>query len=112
MEHAFNKYQKGTWLLLTLCAFMVIPLSAGVVLLTQVGRESKQVSAQVPAVINKCDFNADNRVDSRDVDIAIDGFGKVEGAKNNVKYDVDKDGWINSKDLGAVSSADPIVCNK
>ena len=90
---------------------MVIPLSAGVVLLTQTGSGGKQVSAQVP-IANKCDFNSDNRVDSLDLDMAADAFGKVEGAKNNVKYDVDKDGWINSKDLGAVSSADPIVCNK
>lgn len=90
---------------------MVIPLSAGVVLLTQVGRESKLINAQVPAV-NKCDFNADNRVDSRDVDIATDGFGKVEGAKNNARFDLDRDSWVNSKDLDAVSSADSKVCVK
>ena len=91
---------------------MVIPLSAGVVLLSQAGREGRQVSAQVPVVVNKCDFNVDSRVDSRDLDIAIGGFGKVEGAKNNSKFDLDRDGWINSKDLAAVSSADPVVCNK
>jgi len=107
---SFTPYQKVLGLVLIFSAFMVIPLSAGVVLLTQFGRPSRQISAQTPVAASNCDLNSDGIVSSADVAAAADGFGQVNVAKNNRDADVDNNGWVNSADLGAIATNDPSVC--
>lgn len=92
------------------CAFLVIPLSAGVVLLTQIGRSSKQVTAQTTSAINRCDFNRDGKVDKTDLEIAASGFGRVGTASKNKLYDVNGDNWVNSIDLGIIANNNPKYC--
>lgn len=105
-------HQKVLALFLIFAAVMVIPLSAGLVLVTQLNRSGRQVNAQVLATpaANKCDLNRDGIVDSKDVEIAKEGFGKVTAEKNNQRADVIGQGWINSAVLGAISSNDPTYC--
>lgn len=100
MTQGFGRYQKSMGLLLMICAFMVIPLSAGIVLISQLSRGDKQISAAMP--ISRCDLNADGKVDNSDFEIAAVGFGKVTQEAGNSSFDFDSDGWINSGDLEAI----------
>lgn len=90
---------------------LTVPVSVAFVVFSVSNNSSRKINAQTPAV-SKCDFNSDGKVDRQDYLMATKGFGKVDAAVGNAVYDLDLDGWINSKDLDAVSSADPIVCNK
>ncbi len=111
MAQGFNTLQKTLGLTLMGCALLIIPLSAGIVILTQFNNSGKQISAApLAATSNKCDFNHDGKVDSADVDMAAAGFGKVDPAKNNEQYDVVANGWVNSGDLSAISANSPQYC--
>lgn len=99
----------GVSALLIACALLLLPLTAGVVLLTQLNRDDKQISA-APAV-NRCDINNDGVVDEKDLEVATFGFGKVTTETGNSSYDLDGDGWINSADLDAIS-ANSAICTK
>lgn len=90
---------------------LTVPVSVAFVVFSVSNNSSKKINAQTPSV-NICDFNRDGKVDGQDYSMAAAGFGKVNEALGNAVYDLDRDGWINSKDLDAVSSADPIACNK
>lgn len=111
MTQPLGTYQKSFGLILMACALLIIPLSGGLVLLTQLGRQDKQISA-AGAVVSKCDLTGDAKVDSQDYDLAILAFGKVSVDSGNSKADIDGDGWVNSRDLDAVSSSDVTLCTK
>lgn len=110
MAEGFNKYQKSMGLVLMLCAFMVVPLSAGLVFLSQYSRADKQISA-APAVVGKCDLTGDSKVDTQDYDLAILAFGRVSPDAGNGKADIDSDGWVNSLDLDAIQN-NSSICSK
>lgn len=109
MAEGLGKYQKSAGLLLMLCALLIIPLTAGFVLLTQVSRQDKQISAATPT--SRCDLNADGKVDNLDFEIAAGGFGKVTLEAGNSSFDFDSDGWINSGDLDAIEKNSSLCTN-
>lgn len=90
---------------------LTVPVSVAFVVFSVSNNSGKKVNAQVPTV-NVCDFNRDGKVDRQDYLMASKGFGKVDPALGNGVYDLDHDGWINSKDLDAVSSVDPKLCTQ
>lgn len=88
-----------------------VPISVAFVAFSVSNNAGKRINAQTSSV-NICDFNRDSKVDREDYLIAAKGFGKVDSAFGNAVYDLDHDGWVNSKDLDAVASTDPKICNK
>lgn len=102
MAKNVNKLQAGIGAFLIGCALLILPLTAGVVLLTQVSRDDRQIGAAAPEA-NRCDLDRNGVVDEEDLNIAAGGFGRVSETSGNAHFDFDSDGWINSADLDAIS---------
>lgn len=98
-------------LLYLLMIAITVPMAVGFAAYYVTNNSGKKINAQTPTVL-KCDFNADGKVDRQDYLIAGKGFGQVTDGAGNSNYDLNKDGWVNSKDLDAVSSSDPALCAK
>ena len=90
---------------------LTVPVSVAFIVFSVSNNSGKKINAQAPSV-NVCDFNSDGKVDGEDYSLAAKNFGQAKQVLGSANYDLDRDGWVNSKDLDAVSSADPIVCNK
>lgn len=90
---------------------LTVPVSVAFVVYSVSNNSGKRINAQAPTV-NVCDFNRDGKVDRQDYLMAAKGFGKVDAALGNAVYDLDRDGWVNSKDLDAVSTVDPKLCTQ
>lgn len=88
-----------------------VPTSVAIVAFSVLNNPGKRINAQTP-IVSVCDFNRDGKVDRQDYLMAAKGFGKVNPALGNAVYDLDHDGWVNSKDLDAVSSVDPKFCTQ
>ena|SRR3989344_479272 len=109
MNSTFTKYHKALGLFLIFSAILVIPLSAGVVLMTQFSRPTRSINAQTPTV-NKCDFAADGVVDQKDIALAAKGFGRVVENAGNSVFDLNNDNWVNSHDIDIITYKNPQFC--
>lgn len=101
-----GKYNSLLGIIFLISAFMVVPLSLGVLVLNRVENAGSQASA---SSVNKCDLNTDGEVNDGDLEIAATYFGRVSSDEAK-KADIDGNGWINSTDLMLISRNDPVKC--
>lgn len=90
---------------------LTVPISVAFVVFSVSNNSGKKINAQTPSV-NKCDFNRDGKVDGEDYSLAAKNFGQAKQVLGSTIFDLDHDGWVNSKDLDAISSVDLKVCSK